>query len=350
MDKSLTWVILFVLVDISLARDERFFSLFNVVKFKNEGCVGTGGEHGTCLTKSECASTGGTTIGNCASGFGLCCKSSISACGSTVTRNCTYITNPGYPGFQTGATSSCSYTFSRIVNDLCQIRLDFISTQMGVSDTGLCTDSITVTSPTRYSPPVVCGMLDGQHMYLETGQAGIAGMISFNYGAAGAAGALATTGTQRHKVKVTYYECSSPSRAPAFCTQYFTGIGGNFQSYAYGSMVMLHNQRYRTCFRRESGYCNTDFSATSLESFKLLDGGMAGKAKTMECTFAFVTVGLPAPTAAMICGERFDAEEGSNLNGIIRARAEPFYLDTFSLEPTMAEKGYDLTYRQSPCS
>eukprot|EP00094_Tigriopus_californicus_P011756 TCALIF_11357-PA protein Name:"Protein of unknown function" AED:0.03 eAED:0.03 QI:70/1/0.5/1/0/0.25/4/0/115 len=115
-------------------------------------------------------------------------------------------------------------------------------------------------------------------------------------------------------------------------------------------MVMLHNQRYRTCFRRESGYCNTDFSATSLESFKLLDGGMAGKAKTMECTFAFVTVGLPAPTAAMICGERFDAEEGSNLNGIIRARAEPFYLDTFSLEPTMAEKGYDLTYRQSPCS
>ncbi|TRY76636.1 hypothetical protein TCAL_11358, partial [Tigriopus californicus] len=299
MDKSLTWVILFVLVDISLARDERFFSLFNVVKFKNEGCVGTGGEHGTCLTKSECASTGGTTIGNCASGFGLCCKSSISACGSTVTRNCTYITNPGYPGFQTGATSSCSYTFSRIVNDLCQIRLDFISTQMGVSDTGLCTDSITVTSPTRYSPPVVCGMLDGQHMYLETGQAGIAGMISFNYGAAGAAGALATTGTQRHKVKVTYYECSSPS---------------------------------------------------SLESFKLLDGGMAGKAKTMECTFAFVTVGLPAPTAAMICGERFDAEEGSNLNGIIRARAEPFYLDTFSLEPTMAEKGYDLTYRQSPCS
>lgn len=38
------------------------------------------------------------------------------------------------------------------------------------------------------------------------------------------------------------------------------------------------------------------------------------------------------------------------LFSISLARAEPFFLDTFSGEATADEKGYDLTYRQSPCS
>eukprot|EP00094_Tigriopus_californicus_P002401 TCALIF_02319-PA protein Name:"Protein of unknown function" AED:0.36 eAED:0.36 QI:38/0.4/0.33/0.5/1/1/6/0/174 len=174
---------------------------------------------------------------------------------------------------------------------------------MGVDDTGLCTDSITVTSPTGVNPPVVCGDLSGQH-----------------------------------------------SKAPEFCTQYFTGISGSFQSYAYASEVLLHDQRYRTCFRREQGYCNTDFSTTTMDSFKLLNGGIADQAKTSECTVAFVSLGLTAPPSAMICGERFDTEDGSILNGLVRARVEPFFLDTFSAEATADEMGYDLTFRQSPCS
>lgn len=340
MTKGLSWAILLVLVDVALARDPKFFSLFNVVKFKNEGCIGTGGDHGTCLTEDRCTAVGGTAIGNCAAGFGICCQSTISNCGSTVQNNCTYIQNPGFPSFQT-STQQCTYNFGRIADDLCQIRLDFISTQMGVDDVGLCTDSVTVTSPTGVNPPVVCGNLDGQHMYIETGDAGNAGSIAFNYAAAG---------TQRHRIKVTYYECNSLAKAPAFCTQYFTGITGRFQSYAYASEVMLHEQRYRTCFRREQGYCNTDFSATELESFKLLSGGIPDQAKTSDCTVAFVMLGLTAPPSAMICGERFDTEEGSILNGLVRARVEPFFLDTFSGEATADEMGYDLTFRQSPCS
>ncbi|XP_059091319.1 uncharacterized protein LOC131886884 isoform X2 [Tigriopus californicus] len=340
MRKGLSWAILLVLLDMSLARDAKFFSLFNVIKFKNEGCVGTGGDHGTCTTEDKCTASGGNAIGNCAAGFGICCRSTISNCGSTVENNCTYIQNPGYPSFQS-SIQTCTYNFGRISDDLCQIRLDFISTQMGVDDTGLCTDSITVTSPTGVNPPVVCGDLSGQHMYLETGNAGNAGSIAFAYAAAG---------TQRHRIKVTYLECDNLAKAPEFCTQYFTGISGSFQSYAYASEVLLHDQRYRTCFRREQGYCNTDFSTTTMDSFKLLNGGIADQAKTSECTVAFVSLGLTAPPSAMICGERFDTEDGSILNGLVRARVEPFFLDTFSAEATADEMGYDLTFRQSPCS
>lgn len=35
-------------------------------------------------------------------------------------------------------------------------------------------------------------------------------------------------------------------------------------------------------------------------------------------------VSLPAPSVAMICGERFDAEEGSILNGIVRGLLSSF--------------------------
>ena len=41
--------------------------------------------------------------GSCASGFGTCCVVTLSTCGGTVTYNCTYITNPGYPAVYTEA-------------------------------------------------------------------------------------------------------------------------------------------------------------------------------------------------------------------------------------------------------
>ena len=48
-------------------------------------CQGTSPtESGTCFTSPECANKGGSSIGNCASGFGVCCTFRISVCGSTI--------------------------------------------------------------------------------------------------------------------------------------------------------------------------------------------------------------------------------------------------------------------------
>ena len=53
------------------------FSLFSVVSFPNKECQTTKltnpATSGLCLSAEECAATGGTPEGNCASSFGVCC-------------------------------------------------------------------------------------------------------------------------------------------------------------------------------------------------------------------------------------------------------------------------------------
>ncbi len=54
--------------------------------------------------QSECQDAeGGSESGNCAAGFGVCCVVYLSVCSSdvTITKNCTYVTNPGYPVSET---------------------------------------------------------------------------------------------------------------------------------------------------------------------------------------------------------------------------------------------------------
>ena len=50
------------------------FSLFSIVQFPNQECTGLVTDFGTCYTSGECSAKGGTASGNCAAGFGVCCK------------------------------------------------------------------------------------------------------------------------------------------------------------------------------------------------------------------------------------------------------------------------------------
>eukprot|EP00094_Tigriopus_californicus_P013762 TCALIF_13318-PA protein Name:"Protein of unknown function" AED:0.18 eAED:0.18 QI:0/0.75/0.77/0.88/0.87/0.88/9/0/163 len=154
------------------------FSLFNIVKFKNKGCTSVGSTNmgGTCLTSTECTSQGGASSGNCAAGFGVCCIFSLSgSCGSgqTVSQNCTYIRNSGFPSADTTASETCTYNFNRICDNLCQIRLDF--------------DSLTSQASAT--------------VYLETGTTGNAGTLSFAKGTG--------AGNRSYQIKVTYFTCDS---------------------------------------------------------------------------------------------------------------------------------------------
>merc|ERR1711884_221542 len=54
-------------------REGKFFSVFQIVKFKNGMCTTSTGDAGTCYTEAECAAAGGTASGPCASSFGVCC-------------------------------------------------------------------------------------------------------------------------------------------------------------------------------------------------------------------------------------------------------------------------------------
>lgn len=89
-------------------------SILSVVSFPNEECqaVSDKTSKGTCVTSTECGEFGGTVDGNCASGFGVCCKIFAKGCDSNlaVTKNRTYVINPNYPSAFTTTSKTCKYT------------------------------------------------------------------------------------------------------------------------------------------------------------------------------------------------------------------------------------------------
>ena len=60
---------------LSLVSQALGVSLFSVINFQNLECKGTetDGIIGTCLSSTECSDAGGSSLGNCAAGFGTCC-------------------------------------------------------------------------------------------------------------------------------------------------------------------------------------------------------------------------------------------------------------------------------------
>merc|ERR1719412_2767251 len=140
-------------------------------------------------------------------------------------------------------------------SEICQLRLDFATLELVVSTAsttaGKCgstsggttiSDALTVAGQTGRNPPVICGTSTGHHMYVDTGT-GAGDTVSIPFAL------TATTGASRKwNVKVSQIECTSVSRCDEGCTQCFTGITGNVQSYGYGTAQMLYSQQYSNCF------------------------------------------------------------------------------------------------------
>ena len=64
-------------------------------------------------------------------------------------------------------------------------------------------------------------------------------------------GSASTATTSAFTIKVTQIECSSRTRAPDGCLQYFTGTTGTIETFNYNSLggVLLTNQDYAACVR-----------------------------------------------------------------------------------------------------
>merc|ERR1712038_852650 len=178
-------------------RDPKLISTFQIVRFPNDPCVGSNARNGTCYTSQECSSKSGTSAGSCADGFGVCCTFIIDTCGSTSSENITVWTQPS-----TVAVGSCGLNICAMSDDICSLRLDFTSftitgpnsitfptvrRRVGmpapmVADTlaedetlagSLWTSNCLVgnfyatsASPSS-TPPAICGVNTGQHMYVE---------------------------------------------------------------------------------------------------------------------------------------------------------------------------------------
>ena len=243
----------------NITREEKFLSVFTVVKFSNDACGSTSGLNGTCYTSSQCESLGGSSSGACASSFGVCCVFTL-ACGGTSSQNNTYMTMTSY----TVSTDPdpCLYTICKASSDICKLRIDYetmtiagpgtvdlTSTTASLTDSpivGDCiTDSLTITNPAGSSPPVICGINTGQHMFVPASEA--CNQLKFDIDT----GSSATT--RSWQLKVTQYECGSQMAPEQECLQYFTADTGEMLAYFYeqDEVHTIHTLRLQMCaFKR----------------------------------------------------------------------------------------------------
>jgi len=304
-------------------RRGKAFSLFSVVQFPNEGCVTNSAtyDNGTCYTASECSSAGGSASGNCAAGFGVCCVFSVSASGSTISQNNSYIVNPDYPAnyAPTATPAVLTYTINKCSTDICRVRLDFethVLTAPSAADatSGQCVpESMTIATtgqPTVPSAgvlgfyPWLCGTNTGYHAYIDLSEtADDTATITFN---------LNDAVTNEWKMKVSQFSCDEDwVSAQAGCFQYFTGITGTIQSYNLAGTTQIATHAWTGCIRQEEGHCCIQWT----QSFWEVDPTACVAAATTcagdaNCDYEYVqipggqatTTGAPTGQNSRFCG------------------------------------------------
>lgn len=251
-------------------RREKLVSVFQVVKFRNEPCLGSGSRNGTCYTTAECDNLGGVGGGTCADGFGVCCTFSITS-GGTSSQNNTYITMDN-----SITAGSHKYTICPCSDNICRIKFDFNSFTLAGPDSGYgfvtneapafntayavgqcLLDTFSISSPSGRGSPEICGSNENQHMILE---ACGSECLSVNTGI----GSGSSSVTRALDIKVTQYTCGDENAGPPGCLQYYQNDSGKIRSFGFpdaapgtaitaGYAYHLHNQHYKICMRRNIG-------------------------------------------------------------------------------------------------
>merc|ERR1712165_216231 len=361
--------------NITDTRTGKAFSLFSIVQFPNQQCTASSSSttYGTCYTSSECTSKGGSSDGNCAAGFGVCCVITSSTCSTTINTNTTYIRNPNYPSSYTpSSTGTCAFTFSKVSDDICQLRLDF-QTFSGFATTtpnGACSDYMTAAGQTGKDPPSICGTNTDYHMYVEFGATSTDTISITNTYAS-------TTTAKTFNILARQISCTASYKAPTDCVQYFTGISGSVKSYNYAGAQLLAGQRYNNCIRTEKGYCAIQWKESSTTSPDPFGVGAApttaiganGATPAFLCDTAYIAIPnlspdgvLPIPVPigssqafqSQQCGTNFGIEGLGAISAVLASRQQPFVLGVYTVAPgtavsPAATTGFNLDYTQMPC-
>jgi len=369
--------IFFALLGLCLAkqeeRNDRMFSLFSVVQFKNDPCTSndkissasTNYRNGTCVTSSECIERSGSAKGNCAAGFGVCCVQKIDDDSDTdVNYNDTYIQNPDYPSSY-GDESSITYKVSKIESDICFLRLDFEMFDVVQQPvTALCAtgDHLSITNTgSGLDYPSICGNLAGSHMYVSMGgDDGDSADIKVNL-----VGEQAGE-TRKWEIKVSQIPCFSAYSPPDGCAQWFTEPSGTIQDWAGSDDMLQDSLDYNICVRQNMGYCCVEYQDCGSFAVGTKAAGLTGAAGAgTDC----VTVGgtwIEIDGASGQCGgisgvnkfcDNFlhpQNDQATNSVPICDCTA-PFSIGVHSETPDpaannlVANTGFCLNYRQVKC-
>lgn len=156
---------------------------------------------------------------------------------------------------------------------------------------GMCIDdTMTISSSSGPNPPLFCGKMTGQHMYLDATSDGLTFMAII--------GSTDTSTSRQWSIRVSQVECSSSLRAPSGCLQFHWGTTGYIHnlgwdgssSLAASSASHQNNQEYNICFRREEGYCSMEYFAETT-GFALSVNSIASEALYGDsCSEDYLTI------------------------------------------------------------
>ncbi|XP_021968234.1 uncharacterized protein LOC110863278 [Folsomia candida] len=194
--------------------------------------------NGVCLPRGQCEFRKGEKDGDCAKGFGDCCKFKASC-------NATHHDFTIYDEVVTLNThqpldTDCIYEIRRKSSKYCGVKLDFVAfNSQHADENGMCSrDSITIRGSTTVPDGfVTCGDLRGQHMYLNFNKAGSIEILP----------SFTTMGGGSYQIVASQYGCVSPSRPPDnSCLQYFNSTRGVVKSFGY-PVRQQSSQQYTVC-------------------------------------------------------------------------------------------------------
>ncbi|CAG0914760.1 unnamed protein product [Notodromas monacha] len=229
-------------------------------------CLGKSGLEGTCYNSFDCSRRKGIADGPCATGGpGVCCVFMVK-CNEAVVQNGTYFINRNYPEPDTSA-DVCQATIDTKEN-ICQLRLDFIAFRLKGPEAGTCSEDRFIVSGLGASRgiPTICGMNDGQHLYIDSREA--SKQVTMNV-------LLLNKSDRLWVIRVTEISCNSAFKAPDDCLQFFTGFTGYISSFNYNTAShegqYFNNLDYAICLRKEKGHCSVTYK--NRDNFQVLNIG-----------------------------------------------------------------------------
>jgi hypothetical protein len=356
-------------------REGKLFSVFEIVRFNNEACTGDDGKSGVCYTAAQCTGMGGTATGNCAMGFGVCCRILVDpTCPSDITTASATIVNPGYPNDVATATAgSCSsssgaagrvapriffptttttttatqtsvtnvevsgtetmyrWAIYKATPTVEQIRIDFVEFDIAPPKLGACSnESMTIMGAdavtNKILPDKLCGVLTGQHVYLSVKDLGT-DFLTIEI-------TLSKNGTQEWEMLVTQIEGDATADlAPRGCLQYFKEDAATFSSFNWngGNGELINDNQYSICIMDNDAYCDVALTANSMFELTQTSGTCMDK-------IAFGT--------NVYCGTTFNDATNMATWNFTGAYNIPVFTDG---DNTAMAVGFEISYVLLPC-
>lgn len=238
-------------------RDDKFLSVFQIIKFNNDMCNATDGKMGVCYTAAECSAGAGVASGSCASSFGVCCVFTAKTCGATLNKKVTYIESPNYPAV--APAGMCMFNVAKCDAGVCQYKIEFEDVILSNPAMGECTnDTLAITNldpvSTAVVPNPLCGTLTGSEIYTSVNSTSLDPKFTFNH----------VSGIAKWRMKVTQIACTETDKlAPPGCLTYNTGTSGTIMSFNNqgGAGELINNQLFSHCIKYQNGFCDVALSS-----------------------------------------------------------------------------------------